>query len=120
MGKNLLAPYSVQMREYERRLLLAALEHTGGDRALAAEMLGVHEAYITARALFLGGVLPGDPKHEPPAPGAVRQAWDKSGHTEVSNARRARKSATTTITMPNGRTVVARDRISLIEDPDDA
>lgn len=108
--KNLAAGYFVRMREYERKLILEAIECAEGDRALAAEMLGVDEYYITARALFLGGVFVGDPKNEPPKKGAIREAWDKSGRVEGANWRRPRKSRTTTVTLASGRTLVARDR----------
>jgi len=80
---NPMAPYFVQMREAERRLVNGALEHaaetlgptnTFEDRAgLAASLLGVHMTYIKVRGRVLGGVLPDDPKHEPP--GNATEIW---------------------------------------------
>ena len=71
-NKNQMAPYFVQMREYERKLLLAAIEAAGGLDGAAA-VLGMTRHYVRARARWLGGVLEGDPKHEPP--GGTRRAW---------------------------------------------
>jgi hypothetical protein len=82
---NPMAPYFVQMREAERRLVNGAIEHaaealgstrTFDDHAkLAAELLGVHLTYIRVRGRVLGGVLPNDPKHEPP--GSATEVWQQ-------------------------------------------
>jgi hypothetical protein len=61
-----MAPYFVQLRELERRLLRGALVEADGDLEVAAGMLGVSEKYATSRCTFLGGVLGDEPRHEPP------------------------------------------------------
>jgi hypothetical protein len=71
-----MAPYFVQLRETERRMINGALEHatdelgsdsTFEDRAkYAAGLLGIHATYIRVRTRVLGGIAPGDPRHEPP------------------------------------------------------
>lgn len=65
---NQMAPYFVQMREFERRLLRGAIEEADGSTGTAAAMLGVGRHYLVSRAKLLGGVLGDDPKHEPPGP----------------------------------------------------
>lgn len=99
---NPMAPYFVQLREAERRLVNGTIEHAGeslgpantfDERAsLAASLLGVHLTYIRVRARVLGGILPNDPKHEPPAPATEiwRQENKASGKTR-SPTRRPRK-----------------------------
>jgi len=71
---NPMAPYFVQMREFERRLIREAYEAAGQDLNATAEVLGVHTHYIKARAKLLGGVFNNDPKHEPP--GLAAKAWN--------------------------------------------
>lgn len=71
-----MAPYFVQIREYERRLLRDAILTVGGDVNHAARVLGVTRHYLWARARLLGGVLDGDPKHEPP--GEAADAWART------------------------------------------
>jgi hypothetical protein len=72
-----MAPYFVQMRELERRLLRSALtqaqESVGsvttkpGDLIhVVAAMLGVKPGYIKVRAKVLGGVLDDQPLEPPP------------------------------------------------------
>lgn len=63
---KLAAPFWVSMRAAERRIYSEALAVTGGSVKEAASALGVsHQAFLR-RARFLGGVLPGEPKREPP------------------------------------------------------
>jgi hypothetical protein len=68
---NPLAPYYVQMREYERRLINGALDQVRGNfderLRMAADLLGVTPKYVRVRARLLGGVIPGEPKQEPPS-----------------------------------------------------
>lgn len=71
-----MAPYFVQLREFERRLLAGALREAEGLTLDAAALLGLHEHYFRARATHLGGVLPGDPRREPPD--KVIKAWNKT------------------------------------------
>jgi hypothetical protein len=80
-----MAPYFVQLRDYERELLKSALEAADGELAQAASMLGVTSGYIKARARLLGGVRPNEPKHEPPGPAA--KAWNAT----APSGRRYRK-----------------------------
>jgi hypothetical protein len=61
------APYFIAMREYERRMLIAAINSCGSIPS-AASALGVTKEYVRLRALHLGGVLPGQEKREPPGP----------------------------------------------------
>jgi Bacterial regulatory protein, Fis family len=70
---NKMAPYFVQVREFERKLLIGAIASAGGSLDDAARILGVTRHYAWARAKWLGGVLPNDPKHEPP--GLAADAW---------------------------------------------
>lgn len=83
-----MAPYFVQLREFERRLLREAIE-AGGDVSTAARMLGVTTHYAKARAKFLGGVG-NEPKHEPP--GSSSAAWGAT-IASSSDRRRARAKA---------------------------
>jgi len=71
---NPMAPYFVQLREFERRLIREAFEVAGGDLMLTANVLGVHKNYVKARAKMLGGVFNNEPKHEPPDLAA--KAWN--------------------------------------------
>lgn len=81
---NPMAPYFVQMRELERHLLQGALaqavENVGaGARQreqieFAARILGIKFAYFRVRARYLGGVLDGEPRCEPPTR-TVTQSW---------------------------------------------
>jgi hypothetical protein len=71
-----MAPYFVQMREFERRLIRGAIEEAETDIDLAATMLGVTKHYVLARAKLLGGVIGNEPKHEPPGRAAV--AWSNT------------------------------------------
>lgn len=74
-----MAAYFVQMRDLERRLLVSALEvfeSLDGAPELAAGILGIPLSYFRVRARMLGGVFPGDPKHEPPTM-TVTEAWSK-------------------------------------------
>lgn len=66
-ASNQSAPYFVAMREYERRMLIAAIE-TCGSILAASAALGVTREYVRLRALHLGGVLPDQAKREPPGP----------------------------------------------------
>jgi len=85
---NPMAPYFVQMREFERRLIRDAYEITGQNMALTADVLGVHIHYVKARAKLLGGVFNDEPKHEPPGPAA--KAWNA---TSASSRQRKRLAA---------------------------
>jgi hypothetical protein len=69
---NLMAPYFVQLRDFERRLMRDAIE-AGGGPIRAAELLGVDRKYLFARAKHLGGVISGEPVHEPPE--YAKKAW---------------------------------------------
>jgi hypothetical protein len=81
---NPTAPYFVQMREQERRLILSTLEVArqalptkakfSTRLQMAATLLGVEPAYLRVRGRVLGGILEGDPKHEPPIV-TTTQAW---------------------------------------------
>lgn len=73
MGRrsNQLAPYFVQVREFERRLMIGAIEIAGGDVGIAAMTLGVPIHYLRARSRLLGGVFEGEPKNEPPGSSVV-------------------------------------------------
>lgn len=84
---NPMAPYFVQMREFERRLIREAYETVGNDLPMTAEVLGVHTHYIKARAKLLGGVFGSEPRHEPP--GAAMKAWQA---TSPSGRVRRRKT----------------------------
>jgi hypothetical protein len=74
---NPMAPYFVQLREFERRLMRGALEATGGDTIAAANLLGVTRHYLLARAKLLGAVIGNEPLHEPP--GLAAKAWNATG-----------------------------------------
>ncbi len=60
------APYWIQVRDAERRLLRGAYEACAGDRAAMSSALGVGPRFLADRIKQLGGVLPDDPVHEPP------------------------------------------------------
>jgi hypothetical protein len=81
MGRrtNQLAPYFVQVREFERRLMRDAIA-AAGSVALAATTLGVTTHYIRARSRLLGGVFPDEPKNEPP--GLALEAWNSTSPYE--------------------------------------
>jgi hypothetical protein len=66
-ASNSSAPYFIAMREYERRMLIAAIDSCGSI-SIAASALGVTKEYVRLRALHLGGVLAGQDKREPPGP----------------------------------------------------
>lgn len=61
-----LAPYHVQLRMLERRMVGSTLLQTNWDFKLAAEALGVGERYLRARVIQLGGILPDTECNEPP------------------------------------------------------
>jgi hypothetical protein len=65
MAANPMSSYAVQMREYERRLLRAALDECEGDLDDAAALLGINRLHLKGRCTYLGGVLD-KTKHEPP------------------------------------------------------
>jgi len=90
---NPMAPYFVQLREFERRLIREAYEATGEDLDQTASVLGVHRHYVKARAKLLGGVF-GDPKNEPP--GLAAKAWQ---NTVVSGRHRRKATASTPDTL---------------------
>lgn len=69
-----LAPYHVQLRDAERRLLAFALVHAGWNYRSAAEGLGIGERFLKARVVQLGGIIPGTERNEPPPP-----IWPKKG-----------------------------------------
>lgn len=77
---NPMAPYFVQMREFERKLIRAAIAEAEGKMKLAAQMLGVTRHYLHARARLLGGVVGDEPKHEPP--GSSAKAWSDTNNVE--------------------------------------
>ena len=88
-----MAPYFVQMRELERRLILEAIalfpdEPERKAHASAAGVLGIPLAYLRVRARIIGGIITGDPKHEPP----IMSASDAWNH-EASNERKAKPNA---------------------------
>jgi hypothetical protein len=82
MGRrsNQLAPYFVQVREFERRLMRDALE-AAGTIELAATTLGVTTHYVRARSRLLGGVFPDEPKNEPPGPALA--AWNTTSPSDA-------------------------------------
>ena len=84
-----MAPYFVQMREFERRLIRGAIEAAETDIDLAATMLGVTRHYMLARAKFLGAVIGDEPKHEPPGPAAV--AWSNTISAGKHHKRRVKE-----------------------------
>ncbi len=87
-----MAPYFVQLREFERRLMRDAIE-AGGAVSTAARMLGVTEHYVRARAKLLGGVIGDEPKHEPP--GRAADAWNGTLRSAADRRRiRAAEEAT--------------------------
>ena len=80
-----MAPYFVQLREFERSLLRGAITEAAGDMKLAAQMLGVTRHYVYARAQFLGGVVKDDPKNEPP--GLAAKAWANTNNIDRKGRR---------------------------------
>jgi hypothetical protein len=95
-SSNPMAPYFVQTREFERRLIREAYETSGNDLGLTAAMLGVHKHYVKARAKLLGGVFGDEPKHEPPGPAA--KAWNATS----PNGSRRKKLAAAAVGNPVG------------------
>jgi len=86
---NPMAPYFVQLREFERRLIRDAFDAAGHDLGICAAVLGVHVDYVQARAKLLGGVFGEEPKHEPP--GSAMDAWNSIGR--VTKRRRPSEPA---------------------------
>jgi hypothetical protein len=76
---NIMAPYFVQQREFERRLLRDAYAAAEGDLDTCAAILGVYPHYIKARAKLLGAVFGQEPKHEPP--GLALDAWNATARS---------------------------------------
>jgi hypothetical protein len=84
MAKHLnpMAPYFVQMRELERQLLIGALAQAAeivgpnltDQMHFSARILGIQFAYFRVRSRYLGGVLPGEAKCEPPTK-SVSESW---------------------------------------------
>ena len=60
------APYHVQLRDAERRILAQALYAFQHDFRRAAESLGITTRYMQARVHQLGGILPDSQRNEPP------------------------------------------------------
>jgi len=78
---NKLAPYFIQVREFERRLMIGAIEIAGGDVGIAAMTLGVPIHYLRARSRLLGGVFENEPKNEPP--GSSVKAFNSTSPRET-------------------------------------
>lgn len=76
---NIMAPYFVQQREFERRLIREAYAAADGDLDTCAAILGVYPHYIKARAKLLGAVFGAEPKHEPP--GLALDAWNATARS---------------------------------------
>lgn len=62
-----LAPFHVQLRDYERQLISTALLACDGSFPKAAIVLGIGVRFLRARVRQLGGIL-GDERNEPPKP----------------------------------------------------
>lgn len=62
------APYHVQLRDAERRLLAYTLMSCNWDYRVAAEQLGIGRRFLKARVEQLGGILPNTNRNEPPPP----------------------------------------------------
>ena len=88
-----MAPYFVQLREMERRLLRDAIAAGDGDIHAAAALLGVTYHYIAARAKLLGGVINGEPKHEPP--GLAAEAFNAISRPDRGSTHEAEDEAST-------------------------
>jgi hypothetical protein len=92
---NPMAPYFVQLRALERQLIMSTLaaaldalppRASFKDRLhLAAELLGVELPYLRVRCRALGGILPNDPKHEPPM--TAKKAWSKEGQPKIKKVK---------------------------------
>jgi hypothetical protein len=83
-----MAPYFVQLREFERRLMRGALEAADGNTKVAANLLGVTRHYLLARARLLGAVIGNEPLHEPP--GLASKAWNATSKRSLEpNGERA-------------------------------
>jgi hypothetical protein len=76
---NIMAPYFVQQREFERRLIREAYAAAEGDLDTCAAILGVYPHYVKARAKLLGAVFGTEPKHEPP--GLALDAWNATARS---------------------------------------
>jgi hypothetical protein len=76
---HIMAPYFVQQREFERRLIRDAYAAAGEDLETCAAILGVYPHYIKARAKLLGAVFGQEPKHEPP--GLALDAWNATARS---------------------------------------
>ncbi len=61
---RLMAPYYLQLRDFERRLMAGAIE-AAGTEVDAASMLGISVTFMRKRALVIGGFC-GHPRFEPP------------------------------------------------------
>lgn len=95
-----MAPYFVQMREAERRLIQSTLDVarqtldvTAGHSdhlEMAAGLLGVHITYLRVRGRVLGGVFEGEPKLEPPTLSAT-EVW--ANETSGSKTKKAKADA---------------------------
>lgn len=105
MAANPMSSYAVQMREYERRLLRAALDECGGDLDDASDLLGINRLHLKGRCTYLGGVLD-KTKHEPPLAEVkvVNQIVRKKEERAVARAERQ----------------AARDRAPAADGADDA
>lgn len=124
MGKRLnpQAPYFVQMRELERRLILSALEATelppGGPQIrLAAGFLGVHSTYIRVRSRVLGGVFEGEPRCEPPKMTAT-EIWGEENskdRTRAPNSRPRRPPAAAPLPLPPTKPATAH-KLEIVKD----
>lgn len=85
-----MAPYFVQMRELERRLLRSALTQaaetaeTRNQIRVAAAMLGVKPGYLRVRARVLGGVLDDKPLEPPPA--TATEVWAEEDNKAAPDA----------------------------------
>lgn len=63
-----LAPYHVQLRDAERRLLAFTLIECHWNYSAAAESLGIGSRFLKARVVQLGGIIPDTDRNEPPPP----------------------------------------------------
>jgi hypothetical protein len=99
-----MAPYFVQMRELERQLLRSALEqaieivgpNVKEQLHFAARILGIQFAYFRVRSRYLGGVLEGEPRCEPPTK-SVTDAWARESVRTGPKPRRGRKPKLTLV-----------------------
>ena len=63
-----LAPFHVQLRDAERRLIGFTLLSFNWDYNRAAESLGIGVRFLKLRTKQLGGIIPGTERNEPPPP----------------------------------------------------